>query len=61
MQKRLITPYPGAPDLSVYEEEDLHSAFSPKADAQLDRSSRYAGTNDKYLDLIAVQCVIFSY
>uniref|UniRef100_A0A4W6E9U9 Inhibitor of Bruton tyrosine kinase n=1 Tax=Lates calcarifer TaxID=8187 RepID=A0A4W6E9U9_LATCA len=30
MQKRVITPYPGAPDLSVYEEEDLDSAFSPK-------------------------------
>uniref|UniRef100_A0A671WFY1 Inhibitor of Bruton tyrosine kinase n=1 Tax=Sparus aurata TaxID=8175 RepID=A0A671WFY1_SPAAU len=25
MQKRVITPYPGAPDLSVYEDEDLDS------------------------------------
>uniref|UniRef100_A0A672ZKS7 BTB domain-containing protein n=1 Tax=Sphaeramia orbicularis TaxID=375764 RepID=A0A672ZKS7_9TELE len=27
MQRRIITPYPGAPDLSIYEEEDLDSAF----------------------------------
>lgn len=40
MQKRIITPYPGAPDLSVYEEEDLDSAFSPKPEEELDHSSR---------------------
>uniref|UniRef100_A0A7N6FA14 BTB domain-containing protein n=1 Tax=Anabas testudineus TaxID=64144 RepID=A0A7N6FA14_ANATE len=26
--KRIITPYPGAPDLSVYEDEDLDTAFN---------------------------------
>lgn len=41
MQKRLITPYPGAPDLSVYENEDLDSAFSPKPEVELDHSCRY--------------------
>uniref|UniRef100_A0A669EKQ5 Inhibitor of Bruton tyrosine kinase n=1 Tax=Oreochromis niloticus TaxID=8128 RepID=A0A669EKQ5_ORENI len=40
MQKRVITPYPGAPDLSVYEDEDLDSAFSPKPEAELDHSSK---------------------
>ncbi|XP_059195458.1 inhibitor of Bruton tyrosine kinase [Centropristis striata] len=40
MQKRIITPYPGAPDLSVYEDEDLDSAFSPKPEAELDQSCR---------------------
>lgn len=40
MQKRIITPYPGAPDLSVYEDEDLDSAFSPKPEAELDHSCR---------------------
>ncbi|XP_076592864.1 inhibitor of Bruton tyrosine kinase [Chaetodon auriga] len=40
MQKRIITPYPGAPDLSVYEDEDLDSAFSPKQEAELDHSCR---------------------
>uniref|UniRef100_A0AAQ4R707 Inhibitor of Bruton tyrosine kinase n=1 Tax=Gasterosteus aculeatus aculeatus TaxID=481459 RepID=A0AAQ4R707_GASAC len=34
--KRVITPYPDAPDLSVY--EDLNSAFSPKSDEELDHS-----------------------
>ncbi|KAM6935398.1 inhibitor of Bruton tyrosine kinase isoform 1-T1 [Lycodopsis pacificus] len=38
MQRRIITPYPGAPDLSVY--EDLDSAFSPKPEAELDHSCR---------------------
>uniref|UniRef100_A0A8D3CB43 Inhibitor of Bruton tyrosine kinase n=1 Tax=Scophthalmus maximus TaxID=52904 RepID=A0A8D3CB43_SCOMX len=28
--KRIITPFSGAPDLSVYGDEDLDSAFSPK-------------------------------
>uniref|UniRef100_A0A8C4E2N5 Inhibitor of Bruton agammaglobulinemia tyrosine kinase n=1 Tax=Dicentrarchus labrax TaxID=13489 RepID=A0A8C4E2N5_DICLA len=41
MQRRVITPYPGAPDLSVYEDEDLDSAFSPKPEAELDHSCRY--------------------
>ncbi|XP_068586194.1 inhibitor of Bruton tyrosine kinase [Cebidichthys violaceus] len=40
MQRRIITPYPGAPDLSVYEDEDLDSAFSPKPEAELDHSCR---------------------
>lgn len=40
MQKRVITPYPGAPDLSAYEEEDLDSAFSPKPEGELDQSCR---------------------
>ncbi|XP_071390852.1 inhibitor of Bruton tyrosine kinase isoform X1 [Centroberyx affinis] len=40
MQKRFITPYPGAPDLSVYEEDDLDSTFSPKTEAELDHSCR---------------------
>uniref|UniRef100_A0A7N9AQ17 Inhibitor of Bruton agammaglobulinemia tyrosine kinase n=1 Tax=Mastacembelus armatus TaxID=205130 RepID=A0A7N9AQ17_9TELE len=38
MQKRVITPYPGAPDLSMYEDEDLDSVFSPKPEAELDHS-----------------------
>uniref|UniRef100_A0A672ZKT9 BTB domain-containing protein n=1 Tax=Sphaeramia orbicularis TaxID=375764 RepID=A0A672ZKT9_9TELE len=38
--KRIITPYPGAPDLSIYEEEDLDSAFSPKPEAEVDHSCR---------------------
>ncbi|XP_068425701.1 inhibitor of Bruton tyrosine kinase [Clinocottus analis] len=40
MQRRVITPYPGAPDLSVYVDEDLDSAFSPKTEAELDHSCR---------------------
>ncbi|XP_026149357.1 inhibitor of Bruton tyrosine kinase isoform X2 [Mastacembelus armatus] len=40
MQKRVITPYPGAPDLSMYEDEDLDSVFSPKPEAELDHSCR---------------------
>lgn len=44
MQKRVITPYPDAPDLSVYEDEDLDSAFSPKPEAELDHSCRYTNT-----------------
>ncbi|TNN60589.1 Inhibitor of Bruton tyrosine kinase [Liparis tanakae] len=38
MQRRIITPYPGAPDLSVY--EDLDSAFSSKPEAELDHCCR---------------------
>ncbi|CAN9514113.1 unnamed protein product [Ophioblennius macclurei] len=40
MQKRIITPYPGAPDLSMYEDEELDFAFSPKPEAELDHSCR---------------------
>ncbi|KAK5892782.1 hypothetical protein CesoFtcFv8_013134 [Champsocephalus esox] len=40
MERRVITPYPDAPDLSVYEDEDLDSAFSPKPEAELDHSCR---------------------
>ncbi|KAM3615134.1 uncharacterized protein V6R79_023915 [Siganus canaliculatus] len=40
MQKRMITPYPGAPDLSGFEDEDLDSAFSPKPDTEVDHSCR---------------------
>ncbi|KAK5862724.1 hypothetical protein PBY51_018093 [Eleginops maclovinus] len=40
MERRIITPYPDAPDLSVYEDEDLDSAFSPKPEAELDHSCR---------------------
>uniref|UniRef100_A0A8C7TN73 Inhibitor of Bruton tyrosine kinase n=1 Tax=Oncorhynchus mykiss TaxID=8022 RepID=A0A8C7TN73_ONCMY len=38
MQMRLITPYPDAPDLSVY--EDWDSSFSSKADTELNNSCR---------------------
>ncbi|XP_034729824.1 inhibitor of Bruton tyrosine kinase [Etheostoma cragini] len=40
MQKRVITPYPGAPDLSVYEDVDLDSLFCPKPETELDHSCR---------------------
>uniref|UniRef100_A0A3B3BGL0 Inhibitor of Bruton agammaglobulinemia tyrosine kinase n=1 Tax=Oryzias melastigma TaxID=30732 RepID=A0A3B3BGL0_ORYME len=40
MQKRIITPYPDAPDLSLYEEEDLDSAFGTKPETELDQSCR---------------------
>ncbi|XP_076006412.1 inhibitor of Bruton tyrosine kinase isoform X2 [Genypterus blacodes] len=40
MQRRLITPDPGAPDLSAYEDEDLDSAFSPKSEVEVDHSCR---------------------
>ncbi|XP_075952524.1 inhibitor of Bruton tyrosine kinase [Anarhichas minor] len=40
MQRRIITPYPDAPDLGVYEDEDLDSAFSSKPEAELDHSCR---------------------
>lgn len=49
MQKRVITPYPGSPDLSVYEEEDLDSAFSPRPEEELDHSCRYKNANIHYL------------
>eukprot|EP00063_Salmo_salar_P080925 XP_014055760.1 PREDICTED: inhibitor of Bruton tyrosine kinase-like isoform X2 [Salmo salar] len=38
MQMRLITPYPDAPDLSVYEDRD--SSFSSNADTELNYSCR---------------------
>uniref|UniRef100_A0A3B5MT57 Inhibitor of Bruton agammaglobulinemia tyrosine kinase n=1 Tax=Xiphophorus couchianus TaxID=32473 RepID=A0A3B5MT57_9TELE len=41
MQRRVITPYPGAPDLSAYEEEDLDLAFSPRPEGELDQTCRY--------------------
>lgn len=53
MQKRVITPYPGAPDLSVYEDEDLDSAFSPKPEAELDHSCRYTNRNVLYFLIVA--------
>uniref|UniRef100_A0A8C5E3A6 BTB domain-containing protein n=1 Tax=Gouania willdenowi TaxID=441366 RepID=A0A8C5E3A6_GOUWI len=34
MQRRVITPYPGAPDLSAYKHQDLDSTFSPKQEAE---------------------------
>lgn len=40
MQRRIITPYPGAPDLSMYEDEDLDSVFSPNPATEGDVSSR---------------------
>ncbi|XP_068180155.1 inhibitor of Bruton tyrosine kinase [Antennarius striatus] len=40
MERRFITPYPGAPNLSLYDEEDLDSAFSLKSEVELDYSSR---------------------
>ncbi|XP_056141679.1 inhibitor of Bruton tyrosine kinase [Lampris incognitus] len=42
MQKRLITPYLDAPDLSVYEDEDFDSAFSPKTEPEMEHSCREA-------------------
>ena len=41
MQKRVITPYPDAPDLGPYEEEDSESVvFSPKTQSELEPSCR---------------------
>nr|XP_046255607.1 inhibitor of Bruton tyrosine kinase [Scatophagus argus] len=40
MKRRIITPDPGAPDINMYENEDLDSAFSPKPEAELDLSCR---------------------
>uniref|UniRef100_A0A8C5E334 BTB domain-containing protein n=1 Tax=Gouania willdenowi TaxID=441366 RepID=A0A8C5E334_GOUWI len=45
MQRRVITPYPGAPDLSAYKHQDLDSTFSPKQEAELDLASRYSRRN----------------
>lgn len=51
MQKRIITPYPGAPDLSAYEDEDLDSAFSPKPETEVDHSCRYTNRTAEYLHI----------
>ncbi|XP_061677249.1 inhibitor of Bruton tyrosine kinase isoform X2 [Syngnathoides biaculeatus] len=40
MQRRVVTPYADAPDLSIYEDEDLDSAFSPQLESELDQSCR---------------------
>ncbi|XP_057690335.1 inhibitor of Bruton tyrosine kinase isoform X2 [Corythoichthys intestinalis] len=38
MQRRVVTPYPDAPDLSLFDDEDF--AFSPKLESELGQSSR---------------------
>lgn len=43
MQRRIITPYIGAPDLTAYE-DDMDSVFSSKTKVELDQSYRYATT-----------------
>lgn len=40
MQRRLITPYPDAPDLSAYEDEDFDSVFEPKKETDSEFSYR---------------------
>uniref|UniRef100_A0A665VK97 BTB domain-containing protein n=1 Tax=Echeneis naucrates TaxID=173247 RepID=A0A665VK97_ECHNA len=40
MQRRIITPYPSAPDLRAYEAEDLELPFSPRPEAEQDHSCR---------------------
>ncbi|KAL0984669.1 hypothetical protein UPYG_G00144970 [Umbra pygmaea] len=40
MQKRMITPYPDAPDLSGYEDEDWDFSISTKAESELEHSCR---------------------
>ncbi|XP_011603638.2 inhibitor of Bruton tyrosine kinase isoform X4 [Takifugu rubripes] len=40
MQRRIITPYIGAPDLKAYEDEDMDSVFSSKTKVELDQSYR---------------------
>ncbi|XP_010902790.2 inhibitor of Bruton tyrosine kinase isoform X2 [Esox lucius] len=40
MQRRLITPYPDAPDLSGYEDEDWDLSISSKVDTELEPSCR---------------------
>lgn len=42
MQKRIITPYPAAPDLSMYEDEVFGPAFGSKQEPELDQSCRLA-------------------
>lgn len=44
MQRRIITPYIGAPDLTAYEDDDMDSVFSSKTKVELDQSSRYSTT-----------------
>lgn len=41
MQRRVITPYIGAPDLKAYEDDDVDSVFSPKTKAEMDQPYRY--------------------
>lgn len=48
MQKRIITPYPAAPDLSMYEDEVFDPAFSSKPEAELDQSCRSANVKILY-------------
>lgn len=40
MQRRVITPYPGAPNLSMYEDEDLDAVFTAKTEDEVDHSCR---------------------
>ncbi|XP_077454563.1 inhibitor of Bruton tyrosine kinase isoform X2 [Stigmatopora argus] len=40
MQRRVFTPYPDAPDLSLYDDEDINVAFSPKLESELGQSNR---------------------
>ncbi|XP_037129472.1 inhibitor of Bruton tyrosine kinase isoform X1 [Syngnathus acus] len=40
MRRRIVTPYPDAPDLRTYEDEDFDFAFSSKLESELDQSSR---------------------
>lgn len=44
MQRRIITPYIGAPDLTAYEDDDMDSVFSSKTKIELDQSYRYTAT-----------------
>lgn len=44
MQRRIITPYSGAPDLKAYEDDDMDSVFSSKSKVELDQSYRYTTT-----------------
>ncbi|XP_019711856.1 inhibitor of Bruton tyrosine kinase isoform X1 [Hippocampus comes] len=40
MHRRVVTPYPDAPNLSMYEGEHIDFAFSRKLESELDQSSR---------------------
>lgn len=44
MQRRIITPYCGAPDLKAFEDDDVDSVFSSKTKVELDQSYRYTAT-----------------
>uniref|UniRef100_A0A674NYA6 Inhibitor of Bruton tyrosine kinase n=1 Tax=Takifugu rubripes TaxID=31033 RepID=A0A674NYA6_TAKRU len=41
MQRRIITPYIGAPDLKAYEDEDMDSVFSSKTKVELDQEIQF--------------------